>query len=80
MMLIFFSHCSLKPQSEPQDGLDSQAKDEDEKKRSFMGLIRQLPHLSTMRRQSKDGSLGRESKAKQTEVRRCLVLFDRMSQ
>ncbi|XP_061568879.1 uncharacterized protein bcl2l12 [Cololabis saira] len=50
--------------SKPKDGLDSQAEDDDNKKLSFKELIKQLPR-STIR--LKNGSLGRDGKAKQAE-------------
>ncbi|KAM4530907.1 uncharacterized protein bcl2l12 isoform 1-T1 [Odontesthes bonariensis] len=50
--------------SKPNDGWDSQADDEDEKKIGLKQLIKQLPHRHTMRRFAKDvkGSLDRDNK------------------
>ncbi|KAM6905401.1 bcl-2-like protein 12 [Xenentodon cancila] len=52
----------------PKDGSASQAENEDDKKMSFKGLIKQLPR-TTIRRHPKDasGSLGKDGKSKQME-------------
>ncbi|XP_041858734.1 uncharacterized protein bcl2l12 [Melanotaenia boesemani] len=54
-----------KPHSQPNDGRDHQAEDENTKKTGLKGLIKQLPQRSTIRR-TKDakGSLDRDIKAK----------------